>query len=39
MQNQTRNKLTDYWEEHDFKQGEKYAIITNIIHQEWAEVM
>ncbi|MDO8436858.1 MAG: BRO family protein [Nitrosomonadaceae bacterium] len=35
---ETRNKLTDYWANHDIKQGEEYAILTNIIHQEWAEV-
>jgi len=35
---ETRNKLTDYWQEHDIKQGEEYAILTNIIHQEWADV-
>jgi len=35
---ETRNKLTDYWQEHDIKKGEEYAILTNIIHQEWAEV-
>jgi len=35
---ETRNKLTDYWKEHDIKPGEEYAILTNIIHQEWAEV-
>lgn len=35
---ETRNKLTDYWGEHDIKQGEEFAILTNIIHQEWAEV-
>jgi hypothetical protein len=35
---ETRNKLTDYWAGHDIKQGEEYAILTNIIHQEWAEV-
>ena len=35
---ETRNKLTDYWSEHDIKQGEEFAILTNIIHQEWAEV-
>lgn len=31
---ETRNKLTDYWKEHDIKEG--YAILTNIIHQEWS---
>ena len=35
---ETRNKLTDYWSEHDIKEGREYAILTNIIHQEWAEV-
>ncbi len=35
---ETHNKLTDYWAEHDIKQGEEFAILTNIIHQEWAEV-
>ena len=35
---ETRNKLTDYWKEHDIKEGEEYAILANIIHQEWAEV-
>ncbi len=35
---ETRNKLTDYWKEHDIKRGEEYAILTNIIHREWAEV-
>lgn len=35
---ETRNKLTDYWAEHDIKQGEEFAILTNIIHQEWADV-
>ena len=35
---ETRNKLTDYWAKHDIRKGEEYAILTNIIHQEWAEV-
>ena len=33
---ETRNKLTDYWAEHDIKEREEYAILTNIIHQEWS---
>lgn len=33
---ETRNKLTDYWSEHDIKEGEEFAILTNIIHQEWS---
>ena len=35
---ETRNKLTDYWSGHGIKEGNQYAILTNIIHQEWAEV-
>jgi hypothetical protein len=35
---ETRNKLTDYWATHDIKQGEEYAILTNLIHQEWSGV-
>jgi len=35
---ETRNKLTDYWRGHDIKQGEEYAILTNIIHQEWTGI-
>ena len=32
---ETRNKLTDYWKDHEIAEGEEYAILTNIIHQEW----
>jgi DNA-damage-inducible protein D len=35
---ETRNKLTDYWSEHDIKKGSEFAILTNIIHQEWSGV-
>jgi len=35
---ETRNKLTDYWSAHDIKAGREFAILTNIIHQEWAGV-
>jgi hypothetical protein len=35
---ETRNKLTDYWANHEIKKGEEYAILTNIIHQEWSGV-
>ena len=34
----TRNKLTDYWREHEIKAGREFAILTNIIHQEWTGV-
>ena len=35
---ETRNKLTDFWREHDIKEGSEFAILTNIIHQEWSGV-
>ena len=35
---ETRNKLTDYWATHDIKKGDEYAILTNLIHQEWSGV-
>jgi hypothetical protein len=38
MSQETRNKLTDYWQDHDIKNKEEYAILTNIIHQEWTGV-
>jgi hypothetical protein len=34
---ETRNKLTDYWKESEVKEGEEFAILTNIIHQEWSD--
>lgn len=33
---ETRNKLTDYWKDHDITKSQEYAILTNIIHQEWS---
>jgi len=38
MGQETRNKLTDYWKEHEIKGEQEYAILTNIIHQEWTGV-
>ena len=38
MGQETRNKLTDYWQEHEITKEKEYAILTNIIHQEWAGV-
>jgi hypothetical protein len=35
---ETRNKLTDYWSEHEIKEKEEFAILTNIIHQEWSDL-
>lgn len=36
MGQETRNKLTDYWKDHDITSEQEYAILTNIIHQEWS---
>lgn len=36
MSQETRNKLTDYWSENGVKEGNEFAILTNIIHQEWS---
>lgn len=38
MGQETRNKLTDYWSESGVKMGEEFAILTNIIHQEWSDL-
>ena len=35
MGQETRNKLTDYWSENGVEEGQEFAILTNIIHQEW----
>jgi DNA-damage-inducible protein D len=35
---ETRNKLTDYWADHDIKAGQEFAILTNIIHTEWSGI-
>ena len=32
---ETRNKLTDYWKDHEITESEEFAILTSIIHQEW----
>ena len=32
---ETRNKLTDYWQQSGVKKGDEFAALTNIIHQEW----
>jgi hypothetical protein len=38
MGQETRNKLTDYWKDHEVEGEEEYAILTNIIHREWSGV-
>jgi len=32
---ETRNKLTDYWKDAGVKENQEFAVLTNIIHQEW----
>ena len=38
MGQETRNKLTDYWKDHEIESEDEYAILTNIIHREWSGV-
>ncbi len=35
---ETRNKLTDYWKESGVEKKDEFALLTNIIHQEWTEL-
>lgn len=35
---ETRNKLTDYWADSGVKKGDEFAILTNIIHEEWSDL-
>jgi len=36
MGQEIRNKLTDYWKSNEVKGQDEYAILTNIIHEEWS---
>jgi hypothetical protein len=38
MGQETRNKLTDYWKSHGVKEGNEFAVLTNIIHKEWSDL-
>ena len=38
MGQETRNKLTDYWKTHEVSKAEEFAILTNIIHEEWSDL-
>lgn len=38
MGQEIRNKLTDYWKNNQVKESDEYAILTNIIHQEWSDL-
>lgn len=35
---ETRNKLTEYWSNNEVREGKEFAILTNIIHQEWSDL-
>jgi len=35
---ETRNKLTDYWSQHQVEKEKEFAILTNIIHREWSDL-
>lgn len=32
---ETRNRLTDYWKESGVEKSDEFALLTNIIHEEW----
>ena len=38
MGQETRNKLTDYWKEHEISKEKEFAFLTNLIHQEWTGI-
>jgi hypothetical protein len=38
MGQEIRNKLTDYWKNNEVKEKDEYAILTNIIHEEWTNL-
>ena len=38
MGQETRNKLTDYWKNHEIKGDDEYALLTDLIHREWADL-
>jgi len=38
MGQEIRNKLTDYWQDNEVREKNEYAILTNIIHQEWSDL-
>ena len=38
MGQETRNKLTDYWQAHGVTKSDDFAMLTNIIHQEWSDL-
>jgi DNA-damage-inducible protein D len=35
---ETRIRLTDYWASHEIRPGSEFAMLTNVIHEEWSEL-
>jgi len=38
MVQENRNKLTEYWKDHEVKECPEFAFLTNLIHKEWSDV-
>ncbi len=38
MGQEVRGKLTDYWQDHGVNKSKEFAILTNVIHSEWADL-
>lgn len=38
MGQETHNKLTDYWQAHGVTKSDDFAMLTNVIHQEWSDL-
>ena len=38
MGQETRNKLTDYWQAYGVTKSDDFAMLTNVIHQEWSDL-
>ena len=38
MGQEIRNKLTDYWKDNEVQEKDEYAILSNIIHEEWSDL-
>lgn len=38
MGQETRNKLTDYWQAHGVTKSDDFAMLTKVIHQEWSDL-
>jgi len=35
---EVRNKLTDYWKDHEVTKSDEFALLSNIIHKEWTDL-